>query len=199
MLHTDYYTHYYLPITEIKEDVCVISGAYEEYSSVDIEKTCGPYISTILNKDVSEKHFRTDIKSIKKPFKLVEAGHVLRFEIWWECCYGRWEELSFKEHRSWEILDKDNNLLHNWVYIVAHEHNLLTTSLPDDELATLINSTLEMNPKPLVEYRAGKLSAINAILGIVMKNAKEKDMRIDPRTVKEKLTEMLGATNGNER
>jgi aspartyl-tRNA(Asn)/glutamyl-tRNA(Gln) amidotransferase subunit B len=51
-----------------------------------------------------------------------------------------------------------------------------------------IDAMLASNPKPLQEYRAGKQSALGALMGIVMKSGKG----LNPKMVQERLKAKLG-------
>jgi len=51
-----------------------------------------------------------------------------------------------------------------------------------------IEAMIAQNPKPLADYKAGKQSALGALVGMVMKNAKG----LNPKMVQERLKEKLG-------
>ena len=53
---------------------------------------------------------------------------------------------------------------------------------------TAIDAMIATNPKPLADYKAGKQSAMGALVGMVMKNGKG----LNPKMVQERLKEKLG-------
>ena len=50
-----------------------------------------------------------------------------------------------------------------------------------------IDAMIASNPKPLADYKSGKLSALGALVGMVMKNGKG----LNPKLVLERLKEKL--------
>ena len=71
---------------------------------------------------------------------------------------------------------------------LAGELGLLQVS-DSGEIDAAIDALIAANPKPLQDYKAGKASAIGALVGMVMKNAKG----LNPKMVQESLKRKLGS------
>ncbi|MDR2735887.1 MAG: Asp-tRNA(Asn)/Glu-tRNA(Gln) amidotransferase subunit GatB [Puniceicoccales bacterium] len=65
----------------------------------------------------------------------------------------------------------------------------LTNSFDDGKLYDLCQGVVQANPKPVNEYRNGKLTAINALKGLVMKESKGK---ANPQKIDDILKGLLG-------
>ena len=70
---------------------------------------------------------------------------------------------------------------------VAAELGLMQVS-DSGAIDAAIEAVIAANPKPLVDYRAGKQSALGALVGMVMKNGKG----LNPKMVQEALKRKLG-------
>lgn len=69
---------------------------------------------------------------------------------------------------------------------IAAELGLLQRS-DSGEIDAAIDAMIESNPKPLQDYKAGKQSALGALVGMVMKNGKG----LNPKMVQERLKQKL--------
>lgn len=115
--------------------------------------------------------------------KLMKRGHVYRLKYMLRGEQVSWEyDLTVPEH-----YDTPGLQYHSYVECLVWEMGLNRSDDPNAPIEA-VDAVIALNPPALADYRGGKKSAINSLLGMCMKQAKG----LDARKVKERLVEVLG-------
>ena len=163
-----------LPVVDVRDGRAYFSDCCWEELIIDGERV---YLRSL---DVTVSDRSIEALKLMQPRHVLRLHYMLRGDVEsWEhdlTCDG--DDFKGPPYYSHSYIQ---------VYEIAAREGLLLEAQTDDELDSLIKGVLDTNPPGLADYRGGKKTAVNSLLGAVLRAKKG----LKPQDVRERLIAIL--------